>query len=47
MKAVLQNNMNEKWDMLKPNNNILFVLNKESKKRKVLLNYNVAELIMQ
>lgn len=44
---MLQNNVSEKWDMLKTNSNILFVLNKESKKRKALLNYNVAELIMQ
>lgn len=47
MKAMLQNNMSERWDMLKTTSNILFVLKKESKKRKTLLNYNVAELIMQ
>ena len=47
MKAMLQNNMSERWDMLKTTSNILFVLKKESKKRKALLNYNVAELIMQ
>lgn len=32
MKAMLQNNVSEKWDMLKLNSNKLFVLNKESKK---------------
>ena len=32
MKAILQNNVSEKWDMLKTNSDILFVLNQESKK---------------
>lgn len=29
---MLQNNVSEKWDMLKPDGNTLLVLNKESKK---------------
>lgn len=32
MKAMFQNNVSEKWDMLKTNSNIPFVLNEESKK---------------
>lgn len=47
MKAKLQKNMSDKWDMLKTNSNILFAFNKESRNRKVLLNYYGAELIMQ
>lgn len=47
MKAVLQKNVSDKWGMLKTNSNVLFVLNEESRSRKVLLNYNGAELIME
>lgn len=32
MDAMLQNNVREKWDMLKTTSNTLFVLKKENKK---------------